>query len=429
MISSKRGAVIRMMILAVMFLASNNMDAEASAFTKNESYVLLYDRLYDYASNSSDVLRQYIELKAYGADVVLLRAERSDVEITDKKTRIISFPSSFESAEKYQQALQTFKGYKVTPFNGKSILPAKKGKNKGLFLAVSEVYPFSDLNKLMDLAERLHSKGIGFIVSIMPVYDNYQFEAFQKFVDVLKYVGKKGGRIFIHFPVVNYEGTYNLDPTALFEKALQEYRNRGLEILGITLPQNKMLNDLRVYDGLGLPFILVTEADGKISADLDLFKVSRALNDFIVIKGTYIDNFDFFGYRGKNFYDGEQAVMVTAQGKEDRLFHLLSVLEDERVSVWQFRVSDYRQRLRNLGFDKHVGIFEEQEKSQHEKFLEEEMRKIRGENLEGEKFVQGYDISTFSAVVVKMAVFLLGIFSVMVMISRRFNLRKFFKDQ
>lgn len=422
--SSKVATVIPMVILAFMVLVSNHMNG--SAFAKSERYVLVYDRLYEYSSNASDVLRKYIELRTNGADVVLLQADEPALGKGDKDARFITFPSSFESNEKYHRVLHILKGYKVMTYNGQGMIPGEKEKDRGVFIAVTEVYPFSDLNKLMDLSERLHDRGIEFIVSIMPIYDNYQFKAFQKFVDVLMYVGKKGGKFFIHFPVVNYEGTYNLDPTPLFKKAVQEYRKRGLDIVGITLPQNKMLNDLRVYDGLELPFILVTENEGKINAKLDLFKVSQALNDYIVIKGIHLDRFDYFGYREKKVSLGEQAIVTSLQAKEDKLFHMLSVLEMDRIPVRNFRVSEYRPKLRSFG--KHSGIFEEQEKSQHEKFLEEEMRKIRGENVEEEKFAEGYDISSFSRIVIKMAIVLLGIFSVMVIIGRRFNYRKFLKD-
>jgi hypothetical protein len=423
----KTVVIIRIITFTAIFLAFNSINA--LALPKQAGYVLLFDRLYDYNSNTSDVLRQYIELKSAGADVVLLRADKLDAGKIDKNAVIITFASSFESTDTYEKVLNGLKGFQVMPYNGHLFSTGETAKHPGLFLAVNEVYPFSDFTKLMDLAETLNDKGIEFIVSVIPVYDNYEFAAFQKYVDVLKYVEKKGGKLFIHFPVVNNAGTYNLDPSGLLEKAVKEFRKRGLDIMGITLPQNQMLNDVRMYDGLNLPFILAIETEGKISPELDPFKASQILNDYIVIKGININHFDYFGYRGKIDFAGERAAFMAIQDKGDELFGLLNVCQTERIPVKDFRAGDYSKILRNSGYMKNRKIFGLQEKSQREKFLEAEMKKIKGENIKQEDFTEGYDISGFSRIAVKMAMMLLGTFFIMVFIGRRFNYRKFVKEQ
>jgi hypothetical protein len=422
----KTVVIIRIFTFMAILLAFNGINA--FALRKQQSYVLLYGRLYSYSSNISDVLRQYIELKSAGADVLLLQDDKLNAGKIDKNVVIITFASSFESTDEYDKVLSEIKGFQVMPYNGHPFSTGERAKNPGLFLAINEVYPFSDFAKLLDMAETLNDKGIEFIVSVMPVYENYEFAAFQKYVDVLKYVEKKGGKLFIHFPVVNDAGTYNLDPSGLFEKAVKEFRKRGLDIMGITLPQNKMLNDLRVYDGLDLPFILATETEGKISAGPDLFKASQILNDYIIIKGININHFDYFGYRGKMDFAGERAAFMAIQDKADELFDLLNVLKTERIPVKDFRAGDYSKILRNSGYMKNRPMFGIQEKSQREKFLEAEMKKIKGENVKQEDFTEGYDISGFSGTAVKMAMMLLGVFFVMVLIGRRINFRKFIKD-
>jgi hypothetical protein len=422
----KTVVIIRIFTFMAILLAFNGINA--FALRKQQSYVLLYGRLYSYSSNISDVLRQYIELKSAGADVLLLQDDKLDAGKIDKNAVIITFASSFESTDEYDKVLSEIKGFQVMSYNGHPFSTGERAKNPGLFLAINEVYPFSDFAKLLDMAETLNDKGIEFIVSVMPVYENYEFATFQKYVDVLKYVEKKGGKLFIHFPVVNDAGTYNLDPSGLFEKAVKEFRKRGLDIMGITLPQNKMLNDLRVYDGLDLPFILATETEGKISAGPDLFKASQILNDYIIIKGININHFDYFGYRGKMDFAGERAAFMAIQDKADELFDLLNVLKTERIPVKDFRAGDYSKILRNSGYMKNRPMFGIQEKSQREKFLEAEMKKIKGENVKQEDFTEGYDISGFSGTAVKMAMMLLGVFFVMVLIGRRINFRKFIKD-
>lgn len=425
--SKKMAIVLRIIALMAMFFVLIQINAFASP--KHEGYVLLYDRLYDYDSNTSAVLRQYIELKSAGQDVFLLQADKLDTGKINKNAIIITFPSGFESTDKYHKVCNALKDFQVMAHNGRIVSTGERTKKPGLLIAIGEVYPFSDFNKLMDMAESLNDKGIEFIVSVMPVYDNYELEAFQKYVDVLKYVEKKGGKLFIHFPVVNDEGTYNLDSSGLFAKAVKEFRKRGLNIMGITLPQNRMLNDIGVYEGLDLPFILATEPAGRISPGMDLFGASQALNDHIIINGTNINHFDYFGYRRKIDFVGEQAAYMEIHDQADQLSDLLSIFKAERMPVRDFRAGDYHKILRNSAYTRNGMIFGSQEKSQREKFLEKEMKKIKGENLKREDFVAGYDLSRISKIAVRIALMLLGIFSIMVLIGRRFDYRKFVKNQ
>lgn len=424
--SKKIVVIIRLMLFTAMFFALNNINA--FALPNHAGYVLLYDSLYDYGSNTSDVLRQYLELKSAGPDVFLLQADKLDTGKIDKNAIIIPLASSFESTDKYNKVLNALKYFHVMTDNGHIVSTGERATKPGLFIAINDVYPFSDFNKLMDMAETLHDKGIEFIVSVMPVYDKYELEAFKKYLDVLKYVEKKDGKLFIRFPVENDEGTYNLDPRGLLEKAVKEFRKQGLDIMGITLPQNRMLNDIVVYEGLNLPFILATETEGRISPERDLFKASQVLNDYIIIKGTHIDHFDFFGYRKKNDFAGEQAAFITIDEKADKLFDLIRVFHTERIPVRDFRAGDYTKVLRNSGY-KSGEIFGLQEKSQREKFLEEEMKKIKGENVKREVFVKGYDISGFSRIAVRMAMVLLSMFLIMILIGRRLNIKRFVKNR
>ena len=168
-------STIRMITFTAILLALSSVNTFAGPLPA--SYVLLFDRLYDYHSNTSDVLRQYVEIKSTGAEVLLLPVDKLDTGKIDKNATIITFASSFESIDKYHQVLTDLKDFQVKPYNGYIVSPGQKTKNPGLLIAINEVYPFSDLNKLMDLAETLNNKGIEYIVSVMPVYDNYEFEA------------------------------------------------------------------------------------------------------------------------------------------------------------------------------------------------------------------------------------------------------------
>ncbi|KJS86722.1 MAG: hypothetical protein JM58_06485 [Peptococcaceae bacterium BICA1-8] len=411
----------------IFFFFFNNISAFASE--NSSRYVLIYDHLYKYAENSSDTLRQYMELKSDGQDVLLLQADKIDTEKIEQDSIIIIAASSFDSEKRYHQVFDSLNNYEVVVFDNEFISTGENLNNSGLILSIDKVYPFSDFNKLMGISEMLHDRGIDFIVTVMPVFDNYQLEAFDTYVRVLKYVSKMGGRLFVHYSVENKDVRYDTDARVGFKRAVEEFRKRGLEIIGITLSQEKMLNNIKVFEGLNLPFILTTEMERKIDPNLDLQKASQVLNNYIIINGININHFDYFRYSEKNYSPNQQSIYITINDDKEKLFNLIMMLNTERIPIRDFEVQDYQSKIQNFDYTKVDNISEQlEEKSQFERFLEEEMKKITGENLEQEQHVEGYDISWFTKVGIKIGIILLGILIIQVLTGRHFVRKKFLKD-
>lgn len=103
------------------------------------------------------------------------------------------------------------------------------GKQEGgnMYLAVDEVYPFSDLEWLCSAADRLYENGIPFIVRVMPVYENLDYPAFERYAQALRYVQSRNGTVLLHPPVVR-EGEKESEPYEIkkerFTKALEEQK-------------------------------------------------------------------------------------------------------------------------------------------------------------------------------------------------------------
>lgn len=300
-------------------------------------------------------------------------------------------------------------------------------RQPGTILAIDKVYPFSDFNKLMDLAEMLQARGINFIVTVMPVYDNYELEAFDTYIRVLKYVQKMGGTIFISYPVENEDGTYNLNPKTGFAKAVTEFRRRGLDIRGTTLPMDKLINKNYVFEGLNLPFILVTEGANKIKPQ-DFQQISE-LSDYVIIHGVNIDDFDYFPDREmeeKTDQVKRQAVYISLEDEEKLLF-LLKVFDKEGIRIEDFYIHQYPQ-LPELSVEVNQEVDQQREKTEIERFMEKEMIKIKGENVQQERVQPGYDLSRVTGIAIKVAAFIFVIMLVQMFVSRYYGRKKFFKD-
>jgi hypothetical protein len=403
--------------------------ANAAVLAKPTDYVLVYDDLYEYAGTTSNVLKQYLKLRSEGQHVLLLDADKLHADQINKGSTIVIAASSFDTEQKMQKTLDDLSGMDVIILEDEFIKTQQERERQELIIAIDKVYPFSDLNKLMDTAEMLYDRGMNFIVTVMPVYENYELEAFETYIRILKYVGDKGGSFFIRYPVENPDGTYNTDPRAGFRRAVDEYRKQGLKIIGITLPMDKLFTGTEVFEGLDLPLVMVTDAENKIGSDFDLTKISDMLNRYLIIEGIEINDFDYFRYFENSSASGSQAVNLSLTDDPEKLTDLLNVFKFYKMPIGDFNVEDFYDRLDNSWHAKDPGVqTEEREKSQLEVFKEEEMRKIRGENLQEEESILGYDISRFVNKGIMIALILLVLLIVQVLAGRYFELKKYYKD-
>ncbi|WP_339318398.1 hypothetical protein [Paenibacillus sp. FSL R10-2734] len=74
--------------------------------------------------------------------------------------------------------------------------------NPKMYLAIKEIYPFSDLSLLAETAERLYQVGIPFLASVRPVFSNTDYPAMQRYLVAMKNVQSRNGSILVNAPVV-----------------------------------------------------------------------------------------------------------------------------------------------------------------------------------------------------------------------------------
>lgn len=79
------------------------------------------------------------------------------------------------------------------------------------YLVVSNIYPFSDLNKLIEISDVCSEHGIPFICSIVPIFENTDYPAIKRYMQVLRYVQSNEGSIIVQTPNVR-EGELEKEP-------------------------------------------------------------------------------------------------------------------------------------------------------------------------------------------------------------------------
>jgi uncharacterized protein YdaL len=123
------------------------------------------------------------------------------------------------------------------------------------YVVLNEIYPFSDLELLNQMADRLYEAGIPFIASVQPVISNLDFPAMQRYLETLKHIQSRNGTIVVNAPVV--ASTISQDITVLKSQIsafLDALANYGIVPLGAgtelywTYDQHYTENGLPFFD-------------------------------------------------------------------------------------------------------------------------------------------------------------------------------------
>ncbi|CAI6081668.1 hypothetical protein [Cohnella sp. JJ-181] len=70
------------------------------------------------------------------------------------------------------------------------------------YVLIKEIYPFSDLELLKTLADRLYEAGVPFAASVKPVFYNTDYPAMQRYIQALQYLQARNGSILVDAPAV-----------------------------------------------------------------------------------------------------------------------------------------------------------------------------------------------------------------------------------
>lgn len=237
---------------------------------QDNNVLIIYDSYneFGYKENKLNSLVQSVLDAGEGVDIVNITAYSEN--ILDKyKFLIILFNNSLQAVPSdFSKSLFTFKGkimwigknfntslnssgkiQYIADFSSESIGYADfrkkiyvfiKGtgwKESNVYILIDKVYPFVDLNDFVKKIDFLYDQGISFICSVMPVYENYNFDAMKNFCQVLRYAKDKGGEIILHSSVLYGENIPGKDVKAKMDLAQQVYINHGVYPIALDIPE------------------------------------------------------------------------------------------------------------------------------------------------------------------------------------------------
>ncbi len=122
------------------------------------------------------------------------------------------------------------------PYNGQPHAYAQ-------YIVLNEVYPFTPPEQLLEIVDYFIKNKLPYILSVMPVYENGEYPAMERFCEVLRYAQANGGAVIMHTPITLQEGG-NVDQIwEYLTIATEAYANYGVYPLGIQVPESFMFTD------------------------------------------------------------------------------------------------------------------------------------------------------------------------------------------
>ncbi|MHC1749261.1 MAG: hypothetical protein AB9856_13310 [Cellulosilyticaceae bacterium] len=114
------------------------------------------------------------------------------------------------------------------------------GKN---YLVIKNIYPFSKLNKLTEMSKLCFEHGIPIICSIMPIFENIEYPAIQRYAQILRYVESNQGTIIIQSPNVRETEAEKELLGSKMEKFIDYIVSYGVIPLGIGVNREWLTNN------------------------------------------------------------------------------------------------------------------------------------------------------------------------------------------
>lgn len=396
--------------------------------------LLIYDSYNEFGSGENklnSLVREILNVGS-GMDIINVNSFNKGL-LSQYQTVYILYNNPSKVSSDFSQSLLNFKGKII--WIGKNFVPALKNqKNVSYFLdfseeaaisdgeqlnkpkvylLIDEVYPIIDIQGFIDKINFLYNQGIPFICSVMPVYENQDFDAMKRFCDVLRYAQSKGGKIILHSSVIT-------DPSASGK-----------------VVQDKMGLAQSIYIKYGVYPLAIDVPDSFLYKEDYKSLVHSSSNIFIERdKDIGIIDFQKYSLQGFNNVINKLQVYSNYNYKPSQIVYntAFSINADLDISTFKSKVENiinngiYFNDPEYLDSDITLGGIDIKSKND-DVFLNDKLVNEKGNSPKrnSNTKTEAVDISSENKSITKATIVICGLFLIIVLISVRIERRKFFK--
>lgn len=217
-------------------------------------------------------------------------------------------------------------------------------KNNKIFFMLDEAYPFDDLNELVKKIDYLYNKGIPFIISSMPIFNNQNSEAMKRYMEVLRYAESRGGSIILHYPYIYQKDNVSADikeisnKMTMSQKSFQDYL---VYATAIDISEDWLyFSDINKYlDTSNTLFITPIDEDIKIS------KYNIKINK----KENVIEKVPYNNFNNKNNYLNNIAITLRSDTDFEVFKNNLDTIKENQIHFNDFKnINSYIQMREDI---------------------------------------------------------------------------------
>lgn len=386
--------------------------------TESNSDISEYEKIIILKNKDTDIPKDIInKLKTYKDRILIIISSReisnlSDIKDSSSKFDDVSGLAVDFKKDKIQKDIFKF----LTNENNDSY-------KQRTYLVLDEVYPFDDLNEIIKKIDYLYELGIPFIISAMPIFNNTDLGAMQKYAEVLRYAEAKGGVIILHFPSIYKDKIININMDELINKmtiAYTSFINYFVYPRAIDIPEDFIYHN-RINDYLKFSNTLfLTENEEKITLSNNNFTVSSF--------NTVVEKIAYEKFNKDIKYNGNIGISITGNIEFNDFKRILEDLDRNQVYFNNFSYVDSNLSIEGNTISSKEGLLYLNNKNVTvQKFISRDEFKSMFEQEKSEVDNSSMNLSFTNRFIVVITVIASFIFIIIVIRSRKIDRNKFFK--
>lgn len=385
---------------------------------ESSSDISEYEKIIILKNKDTDIPKDFInKLKIYNDRILLIINSREMSNLSDIKDSSSEFVdiSRLEvdlKKNKIQEDIFKF----LTNKNNDSY------KQK-TYLVLDEVYPFDDLNEIIKKIDYLYELGIPFIISAMPIFNNTDLVAMQKYVEVLRYAEAKGGVIILHFPSIYKDKSININMDELINKmtiAYTSFINYFVYPRAIDIPEDFIYHS-RINDYLKFSSTLFLTEDEESIA---LSKNNFTLSSF----NTVVEKVAYEKFNKDIKYNGNIGISITGNIEFNDFKKILENLDKNQIYFNDFSYVDSNLSIGGNTISSKEGLlYLNNNNITVQRFISRDEFKGMFEDGKNEVDNNSINLTFINRFIVVITVISSFIFIIIAIRSRKIDRNKFFK--
>lgn len=290
------------------------------------------------------------------------------------------------------------------------------------YFMLDNVNPFIDLNELVNKIDYLSDHGIQFFISVIPVFENTDFNAMKRFAEVLRYAQYKGGYVVLQSPYLKDNSVSSKDIIDKCEIGYQNYLNYFIYPLGFNVPDFFIYRDDMKHFLERTNTIFVSDDEDVVAQNFGYFKNVKFDNVIDKVDYTKINDI-----RYKYFKD--IAVSVDNNISYDKFKNIIGELNNSEIYFNDPRYLNIEVKLNDNKITSGIsGIFLNGNVVTQNKFInQDDFAKAVEKSSSLEQNQKLISIDKPIKIIISVALFSCSIFLIIVILSRKKDKRKYFK--